>query len=413
MAEPAALHATVPLAPSTATLAGPCCSAVPSRAGAVIVVVKPDLSEAWREGHWRGGLGVVLSTAAALGIVATTRARPQRRGLRVLRRGFRDGSESRQLLDLSEDVDAPQTLYQLLGVSRNAGKEDIKKAYYKMQKICHPDIAGPEAEEMCILLNDAYETLSDPEGRDTYDESLALTSTQPVEEKVEIKTDLLPTWKWRPKKHKQPPVWTGEPKSRSLWERVPLEERGHKHQAQKFIYVDEFSCISCRNCCDVAPHTFCIDAEYGRARVYSQWGNGEEWLDYAVSSCPVDCIHWVGRDELQVLEHTTQRRLYDSNGQLPCPMSIRQGFIEQENDAFGMAMEFKAKQEAKEAQRKKKLRYLEAGADKFTQRIREVIAQMSASLRAAIFMKRKLEVAAAWEVYIAQTRGRGRGSGHV
>lgn len=47
------------------------------------------------------------------------------------------------------------------------------------------------------------------------------------------------------------------------------------------VFVDEWTCIACRNCCDVAPRTFCIDADAGRARVFAQWGNGEELLDYA------------------------------------------------------------------------------------------------------------------------------------
>jgi hypothetical protein len=41
----------------------------------------------------------------------------------------------------------------------------------------------------------------------------------------------------------------------------------------------------------------------GAAQVFAQWLNEEDDLQAAVESCPVDCIHWVERDQLPVLEH--------------------------------------------------------------------------------------------------------------
>jgi len=43
-------------------------------------------------------------------------------------------------------------------------------------------------------------------------------------------------------------------------------------------------------------------------------------------SCPVDCIHWVGREELQALEYVTATAIHDVGGQLPCAISNRNGF---------------------------------------------------------------------------------------
>jgi ferredoxin len=34
--------------------------------------------------------------------------------------------------------------------------------------------------------------------------------------------------------------------------------------------VDEFTCIGCRNCCNVCPKTFDIEDDWGRARVMKQ-----------------------------------------------------------------------------------------------------------------------------------------------
>lgn len=59
--------------------------------------------------------------------------------------------------------------YETLGVERTATEEDIKRAYRKMSRKYHPDIAGPEFEEKFKEVNTAYEVLSDPDKRQMYD----------------------------------------------------------------------------------------------------------------------------------------------------------------------------------------------------------------------------------------------------
>lgn len=61
-------------------------------------------------------------------------------------------------------------LYALLGVSKDASAEEIKRAYRKLARALHPDTnSDPTAEEQFKKVSVAYEILSDPERRLSYD----------------------------------------------------------------------------------------------------------------------------------------------------------------------------------------------------------------------------------------------------
>jgi curved DNA-binding protein len=65
-----------------------------------------------------------------------------------------------------------QDLYAALGVARDAGEDEIRKAYRRLARQYHPDVNpnDPKAEERFKEISFAYDVLSDPEKRSRYDE---------------------------------------------------------------------------------------------------------------------------------------------------------------------------------------------------------------------------------------------------
>ena len=62
--------------------------------------------------------------------------------------------------------------YKTLGVGKSASAKEIKAAYRKLARQWHPDVnptKKKEADEKFKEISEAYEVLSDPEKRKTYD----------------------------------------------------------------------------------------------------------------------------------------------------------------------------------------------------------------------------------------------------
>eukprot|EP00877_Chromochloris_zofingiensis_P006742 jgi/Chrzof1/2320/Cz11g10260.t1 len=156
---------------------------------------------------------------------------------------------------------AGEDFYTILGVSPTADTKEIKRAYYGIVKECHPDLSGDDddAAEFCMLVNDIYETLSDPDRRTLYDGlvGFAVDSINPFMDTS-----------------------------------FPAEQ----------VFVDEFTCIGCRNCTNVCPKTFDMEDDWGRARAMAQGKDQPDKLQEAIDTCPVNCIYWVTAPQLSLLE---------------------------------------------------------------------------------------------------------------
>ena len=150
---------------------------------------------------------------------------------------------------------------------------------------CHPDIAGEAGTEVCIILNEAYDTLMDEDARKVYDRDLQeLRQAEALAKGGEFKP------------------YTGQPLSTYVGS--DPKQQGADARA---VFVNETACIGCRQCNHSAPKTFMMEEDWGRARAFQQWADSEEDITIAIESCPVDCIHWVKQRNLPILEYAMQR----------------------------------------------------------------------------------------------------------
>ncbi len=69
--------------------------------------------------------------------------------------------------------------YEVLGVSPDAGADEIKRAYRQLARRYHPDISGDDRGAAFLEVSRAYEVLGDVERRRAYDRALSARAAPP------------------------------------------------------------------------------------------------------------------------------------------------------------------------------------------------------------------------------------------
>ncbi|CAK9176147.1 unnamed protein product [Ilex paraguariensis] len=216
----------------------------------------------------------------------------------------------------AERARTEKNYYQLLGISVDSNSKEIKEAYRKLQKKYHPDIAGQKGHEHTLWLNEAYKVLMREDLRREYDASIG---------QVRIGGLL--------GRDASGPGY-------SSW-RGPLRPQA--------LFVDENACIGCRECVHHANNTFMMDEILGCARVKVQYGDDDRQIEVSVDSCPVNCIHWVDREELAVLEFVVRPQPKEGHG------IFGQGW-ERPANVFSAAKSFSKKLKQREEQSQRNAR---------------------------------------------------------
>ncbi|AES95134.1 putative DnaJ domain-containing protein [Medicago truncatula] len=84
----------------------------------------------------------------------------------------------------SSSHSSPASLYQILGISAGASNQEIKAAYRRLARVCHPDVAAIDRKNSSaddfMKIHSAYSTLSDPDKRANYDRSLFRQQLRPL-----------------------------------------------------------------------------------------------------------------------------------------------------------------------------------------------------------------------------------------
>jgi ferredoxin len=65
-----------------------------------------------------------------------------------------------------------------------------------------------------------------------------------------------------------------------------------KNTMGKKVYIDEEECIGCGSCEEICPEVFKLNEDTDKAEVIKPEGGPEDLIEEAMTTCPVECIHW-------------------------------------------------------------------------------------------------------------------------
>lgn len=127
--------------------------------------------------------------------------------------------------------------YDILGVTNNAGLSEIKAAFRSLAKVYHPD-KNPNEKELFAKILKAYETLSDPSLKATYDYKLNYFQFHSKTETVSSEKKTEKTWRFDEKELKRRQYYNDYIKKHSTKSEVSAElEKKVNYNEFKYILL--------------------------------------------------------------------------------------------------------------------------------------------------------------------------------
>jgi DnaJ-class molecular chaperone len=153
--------------------------------------------------------------------------------------------------------------YDVLGVEPEATTEEIKAAYRRLAKASHPDSGNPGDVDRFREIQQAYETLSDPDRRRRYDAARTGTGI-PVSWTGGFNEPLRPFREVRPYGRPREPAQT-------VHAQLELSEQEARRGGELLVEVpSEHACTACQGS-GWGPFGWCTPCRgQGRYRVYEQ-----------------------------------------------------------------------------------------------------------------------------------------------
>ena len=133
--------------------------------------------------------------------------------------------------------------FELLGVQVGTDPTAIRSSYRERMRVAHPDVAGSEGHEACVVLNEAYATLMDDELREAYqvERTFGSLGFQGSGDALRDLYDILGDTDIGRALRRTP--YTGEPLSKVVGRDHFASKIETDEQAAKACFVDEITCI--------------------------------------------------------------------------------------------------------------------------------------------------------------------------
>jgi len=128
--------------------------------------------------------------------------------------------------------------FELLGVQVGTDPTAIRSSYRERMRVAHPDVAGSEGHEACVVLNEAYATLMDDELREAYQVERVFGAgvrVSGLRDAQDLPSDIGAALRRTP--------YTGEPLSKVVGRDHFASKIETDEQAAKACFVDEITCI--------------------------------------------------------------------------------------------------------------------------------------------------------------------------